>query len=234
MRLNQFKYIIECNNNINYNNNINKINFYDQCYDLPILSNYKNQILTNWDNFVSKHKIYDTWSIDSAMKYAKCLYFFSRNNNQNTNKNKYFASLNEIMESLIKKAPNNLYVTKLFTKIKDDITISVSLQLKYNNNNNKFNSIIDNNNINNDTENNNYNKDNNINDFNTNTNTYSGAKDIDDVRIFLNKIGKLNEYYDLFISNGIDSNNAIILLDDNALQQIGINKIGHRLGIVQK
>ena len=41
-----------------------------------------------------------------------------------------------------------------------------------------------------------------------------------------------NDYYRMFIDNGFDEMNLIVTMNDNELQQIGINKIGHRKKIL--
>ena len=49
---------------------------------------------------------------------------------------------------------------------------------------------------------------------------------------FLVDMVNLAQYYDLFIDNGIECNDTIVLLTNNILKEIGVKKIGHRLAIM--
>lgn len=54
------------------------------------------------------------------------------------------------------------------------------------------------------------------------------------VKYFLNDILEMNEYYQLFIDNGLDDMDIIITLTMDELEQLGIKKIGHRKKIKQE
>ena len=63
---------------------------------------------------------------------------------------------------------------------------------------------------------------------NTNENERGNA-----VKIWLTDTAQLPEYYDLFVQNGFDTMDAITCISDrNVLQDIGINKIGHQMKLI--
>ena len=55
-----------------------------------------------------------------------------------------------------------------------------------------------------------------------------------DFKVWLMNKVKLAEYMDLFIKHGCDRLSVVVLLDKNALKEIGIDKIGHQLLILSE
>ena len=55
-----------------------------------------------------------------------------------------------------------------------------------------------------------------------------GEKGEKQVSYFLNEIVGMNEYYKLFVENGLNDMDIICTLTMNELEQIGIKKLGHR------
>ena len=56
----------------------------------------------------------------------------------------------------------------------------------------------------------------------------------DKIKLWLENTVKLPEYFDKFIEDGVDEFDTILLLDHNTLKDIGINKVGHRLKILNQ
>ena len=58
--------------------------------------------------------------------------------------------------------------------------------------------------------------------------------DSDVVRLWLNDKVKLGQYVDLFLENGVDRISTVILLDKDSLKEMGVDKVGHQLLILNE
>ena len=57
---------------------------------------------------------------------------------------------------------------------------------------------------------------------------------VEGVKLWLKDTVKLEGYYDLFVKNGVDRLSVVVLLDRDSLKEIGVDKIGHQLLILNE
>ena len=143
------------------------------------------------------------------------------NNNNNNNNNNDVCSyietnghskddiLNEIEKIKLNQKKNDKKMTELlnFMKVISKKLDGISFQ-----NNNSYN----NNNINSESK----------------ANEIELQSEIKFKEWFINEIGLYNEYYDIFLENGINNIETSLSLTDEHLQLMGIKKIGHRIKIL--
>ena len=247
MKLNQF---LHFEKNDNDGNNFIGDNV---LYDMPILFDYEEEISLNWENFYQIINDFSKWNFENSLHYCKFLIQTRKNNQrliilieslveqqpQNKNVLKLQSRFDELQNCLKKLSQ----IGDFLENEEDDDSNPQARRQRLQSNHIGIENYFDipsnaNGSQRNVKSNNNNNNNNNNEDLDKHAVQVQERKvdetiyDNEDVKQFLVNMLHLEQYYEIFIDNGIDRNDTIVLLTNSVLKEIGIDKIGHRLAII--